>query len=361
MVKRAYFGLIGLLAVLLAACGDPTATSAPVSSSTSAIPAPAATTQPAAKSGALQQVSIALDWTPNTNHTGLFVAQAQGWYKDQGIDLTILPYADGTSPEQLVTTGKADFAVSFEEAVVAGAVTGQPLVSVGAIIQHDTSVLATLKSSGLTRPRDLDGKKYAGFGTTYEEPTLQTMIKKDGGAGNFQNITTNVSGFQAVASKQADFVWIYQGWEAIQAKRAGVDLTLIPFTPYGIPDHYTPVIVTSPDAVKSKPDMIKRFMAATAKGYEYAISDPDKAADLLVQAAPKGSFEDTDLVKESAQYLAGKYKEGVAHWGMQASTAWSEYPRFLLNTGKLQDQNGKAVGQLPDLSAAWTNEFLPAK
>src|SRR5216684_4020892 len=134
----------------------------------------------------LTSMNLALDWTPNTNHTGIYVALAQGWYRAEGIDLKLLPYSANVSPDVLVSTGKADVGVSSTEGIVADAAIGQPVVSIAAIIQHNTSALITLASSGLTRPRELDGKIYGAFGAPYETAVVGEIIKRDGGRGVFK-------------------------------------------------------------------------------------------------------------------------------------------------------------------------------
>lgn len=395
MLKKR-FGLFLILVIglasLLAACGD-TATPPPASSPTTAsttsaattspattapvtttaatttavstsaatsTPASAATTPvPAAYSGPLTKVSLALDWTPNTNHTGIYVAQAKGWYKQQGIDLQILPYSDSAAPETLVGTGKADFGISAEEGTVFAVATGQPIVSIAAIIQHDTSALVTLKDSGLTRPKDLQGKKYAGFGAPYEEPVIGTMIKNDGGStGQFQNITVNTDGLEAVEAHKADFVWIFLGWEAIQAKHQNVDLNVMPITKFGIPDRYTPTLITNQDMIKNKADVVKRFMAATAQGYSYAIANPKDAADILV-AANSDALTDKVFVEDSQAYLSSKYAEGASYWGQQSLKVWTDYTKFMYQKGVLTDANSKPLTKEPDYQALFTNEFLP--
>src|SRR5438876_3052831 len=125
-------------------------------------------------------MKLALDWTPNTNHTGIYVALAKGWYRDEGIDLKLLPYSSNVSPDVLVSSGKADVGISATEGVVADAAVGQPVVSIAAILQHNTSALVTLASSGLTRPRMLDGKTYGAFGAPYETAVVGEIIKQDG-------------------------------------------------------------------------------------------------------------------------------------------------------------------------------------
>ncbi|MDQ3328309.1 MAG: ABC transporter substrate-binding protein, partial [Chloroflexota bacterium] len=130
-----------------------------------------------------ESLTLALDWTPNTNHTGIYVAQQKGWYEEAGVDLKILPYADGTTTDVLVSNGKADFGISSEESVVLARAAGQDVVSVAAVMQKNTSALVTLKSSGIDRPKALTGKRYAGFGAPFEEPVISTMIEHDGGGG----------------------------------------------------------------------------------------------------------------------------------------------------------------------------------
>ena len=150
-----------------------------------------------ASSGSLTKLTLALDWVPNTNHTGIYVALQKGWYKDAGIDLQILPYSDGATPEVLVGQGQADLGISGGDGVATNRAAGQPIISIAAIMQHNTSGFAYLKDSGIQRPRDLAGKRYAGFGAAYEEPVIAAVIKHDGGTDTkIDNITTNVGGYQ---------------------------------------------------------------------------------------------------------------------------------------------------------------------
>src|SRR5579884_1564422 len=192
----------------------------------------------------LTPMTLALDWTPNTNHTGIYVALKEGWYADEGIDLKLLPYSANISPDVLVSSGKADVGISSTEGIVADAAVGQPVVSIAAIIQHNTSALVTLASSGLTRPAMLDGKVYGGFGAPYEGAVVGAIIKHDGGKGVFKNVTLSVDAMDALKAHRVDFVWIFEGWEGIQAEREGLKLNFFPITNYGVADYYTPTIVT---------------------------------------------------------------------------------------------------------------------
>jgi ABC-type nitrate/sulfonate/bicarbonate transport system substrate-binding protein len=120
------------------------------------------------------------------------------------------------------------------------------------------------------------------------------------------------------------------------------------------------VVITNQQFIQQHPDIIKRFMKATAEGYEYAIQHPDDAAKLLIDAAPKGSFDDTQLVLKSQAYLSPLYAPGEKCWGTQSLAAWTNYPRFMFNHHAIQDANGNPITTQPDYGAAFTNQFLPA-
>src|SRR6266567_2868442 len=305
----------------------------------------------------LTTMTLALDWTPNTNHTGIYVALDKDWYRDEGINLQLLPYSSNVSPDVLVSNGKADVGISATEGVVADAAVGQPVVSIAAIIQHNTSALVTLADSGLTQPRMLDGKTYGAFGAPYETAVVGEIIKQDGGRGVFKSVTLDVDAMQALESHRIDFVWVFEGWEVIQAQRAGVKLNVFPITNYGVADYYTPTIITSPAEIKQKPDLLRRFMAATERGYEYARTHAQESAQILLKEAPKGTFPDPGLVLASQQFLSPRYADTGRKWGMQDAVAWHGYPQFILNSGGIDDASGKPVHNV-NFDALYTNQFL---
>jgi ABC-type nitrate/sulfonate/bicarbonate transport system substrate-binding protein len=345
--------------LVLTACGQATPTPG-ASPTTGGSSEPTAT---GSTSGRNERVRFALDWTPNTNHTGIYVAMEKGWYRDAGIDLQILPYSDANIPDTLVGTGQADFGVSSTEAVVYDRINNLPVKSVAAVLQTNTSSLVTLKSSGLDRPAKLEGKRYAGFGTPYEEPVISTMIKHDGGVtGQFKLITANLFGYEAVTAGQADFVWIFEGWQTIQAKLEGVELNSFLIKDYGVPDYYTPVIIGAESFLKDKPDVARRFLDATARGYEYGITNPKDAAQLLIEAAPQGTFPDPRLPEQSQEYLVPYFKGDQPRWGLQTLKMWTDYPTFMASTGLLKNSEEKVIKPEDlDFGGMFTNDYLPQK
>lgn len=303
-----------------------------------------------------QKITLALDWTPNTNHTGIYAAKQNGWYDEEDIELEIVPYA-ATSPDVLVSSGQADVGIGFTEGVVSSAAGDSPVVSVASIIAHNTSSVATRSGDNISSLAELDGKIYGGYGAPFEEPVMKKAIQNDGGKGEFRQVVVDTAPLDALESKKVDFVWIYDGWEGIEAKKRGFEIKKFPIIEHGVPDYSTPNIITSPQAISEKSDLLDRFMKATARGYEFARTNPDEAARLLIEANPAGTFPDEELVYESQRYLSPLYQDEGKAWGVQDSQLWLNYPQFMVEQKAVLDVSGKPADSL-DFDSLYTNQFL---
>jgi len=305
-------------------------------------------------------VSIALDWTPNTNHIGIFVADQLGYYKDAGLNVTIIPYAS-TQPETLVAHGKADFAVGNQAGVAYARATGQDVTQVLAnIAKTQYAIGVGAGNNAIRSPKNLDGKTYAGFGTPDEGPELKYVIKADGGTGVFKTITLNTTAYEAVYNGSADFTIAVTTWEGIQAKLLGKPMRFFEFTDYGFPAQYSSVIESSNKYLTANPGVAKKFLAATQKGYQYAQNHPVEAAKLLVKANPQ-TIKDAKLAEQSALMLArnGYYKGAGGKIGPVDAAIWKKYGNFLYSGKLLTDANGKPLAREPDWSTFFTNAYLP--
>ncbi|MGG0184922.1 ABC transporter substrate-binding protein [Bacillus rhizoplanae] len=299
-----------------------------------------------------KKVTVVLDWFPNTNHTGLYVAKTKDYYKKQGLDVEIIQPGDNTSVEQMVASGKADFGVSYQENVTTARVEDIPVVSIGAIIQHNTSAFASLKKDNITSPKDFEGKRYGGWGAPAEEATLKTIMDKhQADYSKVQNVVLGQTDFFKSIGRDADFEWIYYGWDGIEAKRQGIELNTIMLKDLDPAlDYYSPVIITSEKHAKQDKDFVKKFMKATTDGYNFAIKEPKEAADILIKNVPDINKE---LVQESQKWLSTKYQDDAKAWGVQKEEVWSNYMNFLYDN--------KVIKKKIDVKAAFTNEFLPSE
>jgi len=309
----------------------------------------ACSNKPKSQSEDLKKVTVVLDWTPNTNHTGLYVANEKGYFKDQGLEVEIIQPSEGTS-DTIVASGKAQFGISYQESVTYARAADVPIVSIAAVIQHNTSGFASLKEKNILTPKDFEGKVYGGWGSEVEEATIKYLMDQVGADFSKVKIMTigDADFFQASASGQIDFAWIFEGWAGIEAKLKGIELNYIDLGKEApVFDYYTPVIITNETVLKDNKDLVEAFMKAVKKGYEYAIENPEDAADIFIKAVPEVNQE---LVKESQKFLAEKYRADVALWGLQNTEVWQRYTDWMYENGFID----KKIG----VTKAYTNEFI---
>jgi ABC-type nitrate/sulfonate/bicarbonate transport system substrate-binding protein len=354
--------LLAILASVLvvASCG-PAPTPAPSASAA----APSLATSPSASPSPsiappTATVRLALDWTPNTDHTGFFVAESKGWYAAAGIDLQVLPYGSAT-PETLLAAHQAECGISFQDSLTFAVAAGSDIVSVAAILQRTASAIAVLSSGPITRPSQLDGKTYAGFGYPNEEPTLKAVIKADGGKGDFKIATLNGAAYEALYNKQADFTIPFTAWEGVEADLRGIGLRYFHFSDYGFPEFYQVVLACDRQWLAKGPDAAHRFVAATVQGFQFAATDPDAAAAILIAENPGVFDANEELPAASQRYLVdnGYLLDDAGTFGTQTLERWRGYSGFLYDQGLLVDASGKALSAPLDYGSLFTNDFLP--
>ena len=287
-----------------------------------------------ASASGLKKVTFALDWTPNTNHTGLYVARERGYYKDAGLDVDIIQGPEDGA-DSAVASGQVQFGVSFQD-TMAGYVSGDsvlPVTAVCSIIQHNTSGIISLKDKGITSPAKMMDHTYATWDMPIEKGVIQRCVENDG--GDFSKVklvpSTVTDEVSALKSDQVDCIWIYWAWAGEKCKLAGLDTNYFAFKDIdSVFDFYTPVIIANNDLIKSDPDTVQAFVDATRKGYEDCIKDPEGTAEVLVKAAPE---LDLELVKASQAYLADQYQADADAWGDIDQDRWDAFFGWVSDQG----------------------------
>lgn len=304
----------------------------------------------AAASGDLEPATVILDYVANTNHTGMYVALDQGYYEDQGLDVTIVEPTEGATAT-LIAVGKGDFGISYQEDVTMALASKEPLPikAIAAIIQHNTSGFATYKDKNITSVKDFEGKTYAGWGGPGEEAVLRALMTENGADFSKLNmVVSDGSGFAALKDK-VDIMWFFEAWDNVKCQLADFPINYMPVRDLDERlDYYTPVIITNDKLISENPEKIRKFLAATAKGYEFAMEKPDEAAQILQKYAPD---YDMEMLKVSQNYLADKYMEDADRWGEMKDSTWDNYTEFMTENGVITDPVPAAD--------CYTNEFLP--
>lgn len=296
------------------------------------------------KGGSLEKVRIVLDWTPNTNHTGLYVAKDLGYFKDEGLDVEIMQPPEG-STTSLIGAGGAEFGISFQDTLAPAFATDDPMpvTAVAAIIQHNTSGIVSLKKIGIDSPKKMEGHSYATWNSPIELAIIKKIVEDDGGDfSKIKLIPNTVTNVVTALKTNIDTVWIYYAWDGIATKVAGLDTNYLNFADYGKElDYYSPVIIANNSFLKKNPDTAKKFLNAVKKGYEYAIAEPDKAADILVKAVPE---LDPKMVKESQKWLADQYKAEVTRWGYIDQDRWDSFYKWLYDNKLIEKEIPSGTG-----------------
>lgn len=303
----------------------------------------------------LTKITFVLDWTPNTNHTGVYVAKELGFFEEEGLDVEIVqPPDDGA--ETMVGSGQAQFGVSFQDYMVpalAGGKKSIPITAVAAILQHNLSGIMSAKGSGITSPKGMEGKSYATWELPIEQAILKECVEEDG--GDFSKVElipeTIDDEVSALKAKQVDSIWVYYGWAGINAEVQEFPIDYFAFKDIDEAfDYYSPVIIANDEFLESDPETAKAFLAAVSKGYEYAASYPKESAEILCAANPE---VDAALADASQSYLCTEYQGDADRWGEIDPDRWNAFYQFI-------NEKGLAEAEIP-MDFGFTNDYLPAK
>lgn len=299
----------------------------------------------------LEKVTFVLDWTPNTNHTGLYVAQEKGYFEEAGLEVEIVqPPEDGA--EVLVASGKAQFGISFQD-TMASALIGEdalPITAVAAVLQHNTSGIISRAGEGMDSPKGMEGHSYATWNTPIEIATMKKVVTDDG--GDFSKVelipSTVTDEVSALKTNSVDSIWIFYGWAGVKMELEGLATDYFAFADIDpVFDYYTPVVIAGNQFLEEKPETAKAFLKALRKGYEFAIENPEEAADILCKEAPE---LDKELVVASQNYLKDQYQAEAEYWGYIDAERWNNFYNWI-------NENELVGGTLP-LNQGFSNDYL---
>lgn len=305
----------------------------------------------------LKQIIFCLDWTPNTNHTGVYAADALGYYRDEGLDVQIVqPPENGAV--LMCASNQAQFAVDAQDTMAASLDLEEPLniTAVATILQHNTSGILTRAEDGITSAKGLEDRIYSTWDSPVELAMLRYCVEKEGGDfSKVKMIPNNITDEPAaLRAHQTDAVWIFYGWSGINAELSDVACGYWDFASLSPElDYYTPVILANNDFLQNDPETAKAFLKATAKGYQYASEHPEEAAEMLIAGDSTGALEDSrELVYASQKWLSERYIADAPAWGNIAPERWNGFYGWLYENGlTVHDLRGKG----------FSNDYLPGE
>ncbi|MBB2480170.1 ABC transporter substrate-binding protein [Bacillus sp. APMAM] len=288
-------------------------------------------------SDGLQKISIMLDWYPNAVHSAIYTAAAKGYFAKEGLDVDIKMPSETTDPLKLVAAGKVDLAISYQPQVVMARAEGIPVVSVAAIVREPLNYLMVPKNSGITRPRELEGKNIGYSSLEFEQAVLKTMVKKDG--GNPNKVKTTDVGFDlipAITSKKVDGIdGGYINHEKILLEKEGHPVNAFNPADYGVPNYYELILITSEKEMKQKQSVIKKFWSAVAKGQAAVTKDPNAALKTLYKHEDSTFPLDHQVETKSLHILLPLMNNKTENYGHQDLSVWNNITSWLYKKGMI--------------------------
>ena len=304
----------------------------------------------------LKDITVCLDWTPNTNHTVLYVALSKCYYKDAGLNVSIVQPPENGATEAC-SAGQAQFAIDAQDTLAAAFTSDTPMqvTAVAALIQHNTSGIISLKGQGMDRPKGLEGKTYLTWDSPIELAMMKNVVEKDG--GDWDKVTkipnTVTDEAQDVKQNPDHAIWVFYGWGGINGEVNKIDTDFFYFKDLNPTfDYYTPILIANNDFLKSNPDEAKVFLEATKKGYEYAIENPDEAAQILIDGDDTKSLVGSEeLVKASQKWLSDQYIADAQKWGYIDPARWDAFYAWLYEEKLIEKELPAGTGYSNDYLA----------
>lgn len=328
-MKQRFLPILLVLTFLLASCAKTSGT---------------ATQSP----NSLVSISLPVGYVPDVQFTPLFVAIEKGYYREEGLDVSI-DYSMENDNTVLVGTGKLTFAVVSGEQVLLARAQDLPVTYVMAWYQQYPVGIVAKKSSGITSLADLKGKKI-GLPGLYGANYIGGMALLDSAGLSAKDVTLDSIGYNQVAALvagQDDAVIVYTANEPAQLQNQGIEYVL--FKTSDAVDLVANGLISNEDTLKNNPELVKKMIRATLRGIEYTVNHPDESFEISKKYVPTLASADQKTQKQVLLNSIEMFK--TDHYGFSKPEAWQNMQNILLKMGLLS--------QPLDLSQAFTNEYLP--
>jgi NitT/TauT family transport system substrate-binding protein/putative hydroxymethylpyrimidine transport system substrate-binding protein len=236
-----------------------------------------------AEPGAPKGATLVLDFTPNAAHSGIYAAQAEGFYKDAGVDLKVQAPGESTDAPKLLGAGKVQFAILDVHDLGIAREKGIPLVGVAPLVQRPLASVIARGDGPVRSPRDLAGQRVGVSGLPSDEAVVASEVEADGGdPAKVEEVTIGFTAVPSLAAGKVEAATGFWNAEAIALRRQGVPIRVFKVDDFGAPPYPELVLCTSEKLLKSDPELVEDVVSATRRGYAFTEAHPDTAlSDLL--------------------------------------------------------------------------------
>lgn len=285
---------------------------------------------------------VKLDWFANTNHTGFLVAEKKGYFKEAGLRVELAGDVHGVLDYQ-----EADFVLGPQVSILSKIANGIPLTAVATLTQRCDSGIVSLKESGITAPRFLEGRRLTHWAPKWFHGVIGEAMRLDGGDySKVKLVPMDVGDIVGTLGQFADATWVYENWENQVLLEAGLEINYFALADIDpLFDFCAPSIAASRSVLETRPTEVSAFLKALDRGYIYAAHQPEEAVLLVREGLPKVS---DSLLIRSQRHLAGILLDESGHWGYIEPKRWDRMADWLIANGYYDQRR----------DSEYTNEFL---
>ncbi len=240
-----------------------------------------------AEPGVPKGASLVLDFTPNAVHSGIYAAQAQGFYRDAGVDLKIHQPGESTDAPKLLAAGRTDFAILDIHDLGIARERGLDLVGVMPIVQRPLAAVIARGDGPVHSPRDLEGHTVGVTGLPSDEAVVDSEVSADGGdPAKVDEVTIGFNAISSLAAAKVDAATGFWNAEGVELQRQGVPVRIFKVDRYGAPPYPELILTTTRHTLDSDPGLVSSVVAATRRGYALTERHPAQGLGDLLAADP---------------------------------------------------------------------------
>ncbi len=302
--------------------------------------------------GAAQPLSLTLDFYPNPDHAGIYMAEQLGYFEEAGLDVGIDAPADPAAPMKLVAAGKSDLAISYEPEVALAHEQGLAVVAIGALVNRPLTSMIWLRKSGIKGVRDLKGKTVATAGIPYQDAFLQTILGRVGLApADVKTVNVGFGLLPALVSGSADaMLGGFLNVEGVDLRQRGKNPVVTPVDQLGVPTYNELVLVANRERLEEDPEAFRLFIAALERGTDVAVKRPGAATEAVLEANNDLEPKLTKAEVEATLPLLGARVPG-RHYGDMDPAEWKTFTAWM--------RDNELIGSLPEPNELLSNDDLP--
>ena len=286
-----------------------------------------------------KELSLALDWYPNSNHAGIYSAIDEGVFDEEGIKLSVYTHSEPTAIISSVASGRDDFGLSYHPDILQAQSAGLEIVSVLSISQHPLNSIMTLKKSSIKNPSDLRGKVVGYPGIPSNKAMLETVLSSQN--ININDVETVDVGFElvkALVSGSVDaIIGAYWTHESIVMELQGYEIEIMRLEEWGVPDYYELILITNKSFLEENKSDVEKVVNSFKKGYEFSIKNPQESITSLISIAGEEIVEE-DVERAGVELLIPMWQSNNLPFGHQDISKWEETYEWMYQNNFLEKE-----------------------